>query len=86
MVEKRRQYQCQREAELLGIGVVNLLHLYSPEAVVIGGGVANGLDVLKPGIERQIQERALPAFREVPILAAELGANSGLVGAASLFL
>jgi len=28
----------------------------------------------------------LPPFRDVPILAAQLGPNSGLVGAASLFL
>lgn len=75
-----------REAELLGIGIVNLLHLYSPEAVLIGGGVSNGFDLLKPGVEQQIRERALPPFRDVPILAAHLGPNSGLVGAASLFL
>jgi glucokinase len=75
-----------REAELLGIGIVNLLHLYSPTAVVIGGGLSNGFDLLRPGIEQHIRTRALPPFREVAIVAAQLGQNSGVVGAASLLL
>lgn len=75
-----------REAELLGIGIVNLLHLFSPYAVVIGGGVSSGFDLLRPGIERHIRTRALPPFRDVPVVAAQLGQNSGVVGAASLVL
>jgi glucokinase len=76
----------EHEAELLGIGIVNLLHLFSPQAVVVGGGVAQGFDLLHPGMAQQVQARALPPFREVPVLAARLGPNSGLVGAASLVL
>jgi len=74
------------EAELLGIGIANLLHLFSPEAVVIGGGVSAAFDLLHPGIQRQIRLRALPPFRDVPMIAARLGQNSGLIGAASLVL
>jgi glucokinase len=29
------------EANFIGIGIVNLLHLFSPELVVIGGGVSS---------------------------------------------
>lgn len=75
-----------REAELLGIGIVNLLHLFSPDAVVIGGGVSSGFDLLRPGIERHIGSCALPPFRDVPVVAAQLGRKSGVVGAASLLL
>ena len=74
------------EAELLGIGIVSLLHLFSPQAVVIGGGVSAGFDLLHPGIDAQIRARAMPPFREVPVVAAQLGPNSGLVGAACLVL
>ena len=74
------------EAELLGIGIVSLLHLFSPQAVVIGGGVSAGFDLLHPGIQAQVQARAMPPFREVPVVAAQLGPNSGLVGAACLVL
>lgn len=74
------------EAAELGLGIVNLLHLYSPQAVVMGGGVSSGFDLLQPGIAQQIRRRALLPFRDVPVLAAQLGQNSGLVGAASLML
>jgi glucokinase len=76
----------EREAQLLGIGIVNLLHLYSPQTVVVGGGVAQGFDLLQPGIDRHLRTRALPPFRGVPVVVAQLGQNSGLVGAASLIL
>lgn len=75
-----------REAAELGLGIVNLLHLYSPEVVVVGGGVSSGFDLLHAGIEQQIRTRALPPFREVPVVVARLGQDSGLVGAASLVL
>jgi glucokinase len=74
------------EAQLLGIGIVNLLHLYSPELVVLGGGVSNGFDLLHAGIVAQIHAAALAPFRDVPIVRAALGGNSGLVGAAALIL
>jgi glucokinase len=73
-----------REAELLGIGIVNLLHLYSPAAVVIGGGLSNGFDLLHAGIAGQLRARALPPFRDIPVVPAELGQDAGVVGAASL--
>ncbi len=75
-----------QEAEELGIGIVNLLHIFSPQAVVMGGGVSAGFDLLKAGIDVQVQRRALPPFRDVPVVPAALGANAGLVGAASLVL
>lgn len=76
----------EREARLLGVGIVNLLHLYSPQAVVVGGGVSHGFDLLQPGIEQHVRSRALPPFRNTPVVRAQLGQNSGLVGAASLIL
>jgi glucokinase len=76
----------EQEAAELGIGIVNLLHIFSPQKVVIGGGVSAGFDLLAPGIAAQIAQRALPPFRDVPVEPAALGPNAGLVGAASLVL
>jgi glucokinase len=72
------------QAARLGVGIASLLHLFSPQAVVIGGGVSAGFDLLQAGIDAEVRARAMPPFRDVPIVAAQLGPNSGLVGAACL--
>lgn len=74
------------EARWLGVGLTNLLHLYSPERLILGGGVGSLLPMMQTRIESTIRERAMSAFREVPVVAAALGRNAGLVGAASLML
>ena len=74
------------EARWLGLGFVALLHLYSPEAIVMGGGVAEGFDLLEAEVHATIRTRAMAAFRDVPVVKAGLGGNSGLIGAAALAL
>ncbi|MFB2565240.1 ROK family protein [Rhizobium sp. IMFF44] len=72
------------EARWLGIGFTNLLHLYSPDMLVMGGGISHGFDLLHDQMAATIRERAMPAYRNVPIVAAQLGRHAGLIGAASL--
>ena len=74
------------EARLLGIGFVNLLHLYAPERIIVGGAISAGLDLMRGRIESTIKDRALPAYADVPVVAAVLGQKAGLLGAASLVL
>jgi len=76
----------EEEARWLGIGFTNLLHLYSPDVLVMGGGLANGFDLLAGTVRATIGHRAMPAYRDVPIVPALLGGHAGLVGAASLIL
>ncbi|HEX2073305.1 MAG TPA: ROK family protein [Geodermatophilus sp.] len=70
----------------LGQGIADLAAVLDPEVVVIGGGVSVlGEMILGPARERM--ERSLPGrgFRPGPrVLAARLGAQAGLVGAADL--
>ncbi len=75
-----------READLLGFGFASLLHLYAPQRLVIGGGVSEALDLMQVRIRKQIELHAMPPFRRIDIVRAELGGNSGLVGAAALAL
>lgn len=70
--------------DYLGLGIVGLLHLFSPDAVILGGGVSNGFDLLLPAMKWRVDAGAMPAFREAALLPAGLGENSGLVGAAAL--
>lgn len=72
------------EARLLGIGFTSLLHLYSPDMLIMGGGLSNEFEMLYPMINAYIQENAMAGFKSVPLVKARLGGNSGLIGAASL--
>nr|WP_210311573.1 ROK family protein [Rhizobium leucaenae] len=74
------------EARWLGIGFTNLLHLYSPDILVMGGGISHGFYLLHDTIVATVRERAMPAYRDVPIVPAQLGRHAGLIGAASLIL
>ena len=76
----------RREAEYLAYGFASLLHLYSPEILIMGGGVSQALDLMLPDIEAQLQRLAMPPFRSVKIAPALLGDNAGLIGAAALAL
>lgn len=70
----------------LGVGIGNIINIFNPEFVVIGGGVgtAAGDILLEPAIEEAIK-RALPASsRGVKILQTELGNDVGVIGAAAL--
>jgi glucokinase len=72
------------EADFLGAGLVSLLHLYSPEVIILGGGMANDFDLLLPGIHARIATDAMEPFRDVPVVQAALKGNAGLIGAAAL--
>ncbi len=76
----------RREGEFLGMGLVNLLHLFSPERITLGGGVAQGMAWLEPHIHRVIAARAMSSYRDVPIQYAQLGDQAGVIGAATLLL
>jgi glucokinase len=72
------------QADILGIGIVSLLHLYSPEMVILGGGLLHGFSLLDAGIRSRISRSAMPAFRDVRVAKAALFPDSGLIGAGML--
>ena len=74
------------ESMYLGQGITSIIHIFSPDRVVMGGGVSNAFDQLKPGIHDVIRRDAMPPFRTVPIVKSALGDDSGLFGAARLVL
>jgi glucokinase len=69
----------------LGVGVRNLLHLFSPEVVVIGGGVSQIGPRLWNPMLKVVDDDAMTTYRlDLRILTAALGDDSGLIGAALL--
>lgn len=74
----------RRAAENVGVGMVNIIHLFNPALIVIGGGVSKAGPLLFEPIERVVRERAMEVPRNaVRIVRAELGENVGLLGAAA---
>ena len=74
------------EARFLGLGFTSLAHLFSPDRLIMGGGVAQAFDLLSPGIHATLRAEALPPFKSLQVVAAELGDNAGLLGVAALAL
>ena len=69
----------------LGIGLTSLIYVLTPEAIVIGGGVSASAEFFFPAALAEIERRVLPSSRAgLQLLAAELGNQAGMVGAANL--
>ncbi|MHB8843450.1 MAG: ROK family protein [Nitrospirota bacterium] len=69
----------------LGIGIANLINIFNPEMVVIGGGVREAWDLFIDATRSEITKRAFeyPAAR-TRIVPSVLGDDAGMVGAAAV--
>jgi len=71
----------------LGVGLVNLVNIFNPELILIGGGVAKMGDLLLRPAIRVVKERAFKTgVNTVKIRPALLGDDSCLLGAVALVL
>jgi len=70
----------------LGLGFASLIHLFSPDRLIMGGGVSQAFDLLGPRIREAAVATLMPPFRDVTIVPATLGDNAGLVGVAAMAL
>lgn len=77
----------QRAAFYIGLGLANLMHLFEPARIAIGGGVSQAGDVLfKPVREVVSQSLMSDVYEGVEIVPAALKADVGLLGAVALAL
>ena len=76
----------EREAHYLGLGLANLVVLFTPDAIVLGGSVMKSADLFMEGIRRVIREscRYVP-FEKTEIALASLGEDANLIGAARVW-
>ena len=76
----------EREAYYLGVGLANVVSLFTPEAIVLGGGVMKSANLFLDRIHQVIRENCrLVPFERVEIALASLGPDVGLIGAAQVF-
>jgi glucokinase len=67
----------------LGVGIANLVNIFNPQVVVIGGGVIAAGELLLAPAREVMMERALsPGKDSVRVEAARFGPEAGMIGAA----
>jgi len=76
----------QEAGRIIGLGMVNALHLFDPAMIIVGGSVALMGDVLLNRVRETIEQNAMPPYRGRPLVPAMLGDDCGLLGAAALAL
>jgi glucokinase len=77
----------RRAGEALGVAIASATHLCDVEVVAVGGGLSQAGPLLFDPLEEAFRRHARMAWaREVRVVAAALGQEAGLVGAAALVL
>jgi glucokinase len=67
----------------LGAGIASLVNIFNPELVILGGGFAEAEDLIFEPARETLAVEALPPGRDlVRIVAAKLGPEAGMIGAA----
>ena len=81
-----RSRQVWREVgRRLGIGVANLVNLFNPERIIIGGGIANNWALFAPALRATVRAEAMAVPRRaVRLVRARFTDTAGIVGAAVL--
>ena len=69
----------------LGQGLANLLHIFNPQMIILGGGVSQNLHLFFAPLKAAIQRRTMAHIRvNIPVVASVLGDDASLLGAAHL--
>ena len=81
------QQVCDEYVDYLACGVVNVVNIFQPDTLAIGGGVSNEAEeqLLLP-VQRRVARESIPCGRDrrTCIVKAELGNRAGIIGAALL--
>jgi len=76
----------EREAYYLGLGLANLVTMFTPDAIVLGGSVMKSAHLFLDGIRKVIRQscRFVP-FDKTELSLASLGEDANLIGAARVW-
>jgi glucokinase len=78
--------EIEREGLYLGIGVANLVTLFAPQVIALGGSVMNDADLFMPTIRETVAHSCgLVDWRQTTITTVSLGSDTALIGAGSVW-
>ncbi len=66
------------------MALASLANTFDPDVIVLGGGVMAAGELLLEPARRELRARALPPMNAVEVVAAELGPEAGMIGAATM--
>src|SRR5207244_2738029 len=73
-------------AEAIGIGLVNIIHIFNPDTIILGGGLTQMEEslLMEPALRIVHQRTMRVPCEATDIVLAQLGMDSGLIGAGAL--
>ncbi|MFP7170258.1 ROK family transcriptional regulator [Terribacillus sp. 7520-G] len=85
--EEAARIVLEQAGRMLGIGLVNLIHLLNPDRIILGGGVMGSEAFLLPPLKEEIISRALTEeAAQTEIMVSKHGVYATALGAAALQL
>ncbi|MDK2952140.1 MAG: N-acetylglucosamine repressor, partial [Kosmotogales bacterium] len=67
----------------IGMGIVNIINLFSPEVVIIGGKLLDFYDVINKEFYENLESHVYSSLKP-KLIKASLGYESGIIGAVAL--
>ena len=84
--DKIAQLSLEEHCDFLGHGIAGFINIFSPQKIVIGGGLSEAGDFYIQKVSEKAHSYAIPDCAvNTQIIAAALGNKAGSIGAASLF-
>ncbi len=68
----------------LGVALASFANVFDPDVIVIGGGAMRAGDLLLDPARAELAARALAPMSSTPVVAAALGPEAGMIGAATM--
>ena len=76
----------RREAYYLGLGLANLVSLFTPDVIVLGGGVMESWPLFEPTVRQTIRTSCgLVPSEKTRLVRAAIGIHAGLAGAGAVW-
>ena len=78
----------KRGGKIVGLGLVNLLHIFNPEVVVIGGGVSYIGELWFNEVQKAVEANTIDDdyWKDTPIIPSKISEDVSILGAATLVL
>lgn len=74
----------ERYTRYLSAGIANVMTMFNPEVILLGGGISNAGDMILEPVNRYCREMVLSDRSYCPVKRAALGSEAGMYGACAL--